>query len=137
MQDRIRAIANALDLQTIIWKFDSNDWRVGTNNITTADVDADYQLFINNETAGNFNTAGAIMLTHELNNYTMQEAVNFYPALKAAFSVRDTYILPIARGTDIYASTWSPSASRSTRRTRTRRPTIHYRRSSSVRRSHA
>ena len=88
MQDRIRAIANALGLQTIIWSYDSNDWRVGINNITAADVDTDYQLFINNETAGNFNSAGAIMLTHELNNFTMSEAVKWYPALKSAFSVR-------------------------------------------------
>lgn len=29
--------------------------------------------------------AGTIILTHELNNYTMQEAINFYPKLKAAF----------------------------------------------------
>ena len=27
------------------------------------------------------------MLTHELNNFTMQEAVNWYPKLKAAFKV--------------------------------------------------
>ena len=27
------------------------------------------------------------MLTHELNNYTMQEAINMYPKLKAAFDV--------------------------------------------------
>jgi hypothetical protein len=75
-------------LQTIIWHFDSNDWRVGINNVTAADVDTDYQLFINNETAGNFNSAGGIMLTHELNNFTMSEAVKWYPALKSAFSVR-------------------------------------------------
>ncbi|KAN0137536.1 glycoside hydrolase/deacetylase [Lactarius tabidus] len=91
VDDRIRAIANALGLQTIIWHFDSNDWRVGINNVTAADVDTDYQLFINNETAGNFNSAGGIMLTHELNNFTMSEAVKWYPALKSAFS----YLVPI------------------------------------------
>ena len=88
MQDRIRAIANGLGLQTIIWRYDSADWRVGTANVTTATVDGNYQAFINNETSGTFNTAGGIMLTHELNNYTMQEAINFYPALKSAFTVR-------------------------------------------------
>jgi peptidoglycan/xylan/chitin deacetylase (PgdA/CDA1 family) len=86
VDDRIRYIANAMGLQTIIWKFDSNDWRVGTNNITAADVDADYGLFISNLTAGTFNGVGGIMLTHELNNFTMQEAVNWYPQLKSAFS---------------------------------------------------
>ncbi|KAH9981806.1 chitin deacetylase [Russula compacta] len=86
VDDRIRYIANSLGLQTVIWKFDSNDWRVGTNNITPADVDANYAYFVANLTAGNFNSGGAIMLTHELNNYTMQEAINWYPALKANFS---------------------------------------------------
>jgi hypothetical protein len=34
------------------------------------------------------------MLTHELNNYTMQAAVNWYPQLKAAFSVRVHTVRP-------------------------------------------
>jgi len=91
VDDRIRYIANALGLQTIIWRFDSNDWRVGINNVTAADVDTDYQLFINNLTAGNFNTTGAIMLTHELNNFTMSEAVKWYPQLKSSFD----YLVPV------------------------------------------
>jgi peptidoglycan/xylan/chitin deacetylase (PgdA/CDA1 family) len=91
VDDRIRAIANALGLQTIIWKYDSFDWRVGTANITSANVDTNYQLFINNLTAGNFNSVGGIMLTHELNNFTMQEAIKWYPQLKASFS----YLVPV------------------------------------------
>jgi len=91
VDDRIRAIANGMGLQTILWKYDSNDWRVGQNNITAADVDTSYNNFINNLTAGTFNTVGGLMLTHEVNNFTMQEAINFYPRLKAAFS----YIVPI------------------------------------------
>jgi hypothetical protein len=77
-------------LQTIIWKYDSFDWRVGLNNITAADVDNNYGLFINNLTTGTFNAVGGIMLTHELNNFTMQEAIKWYPQLKASFSVRRT-----------------------------------------------
>jgi peptidoglycan/xylan/chitin deacetylase (PgdA/CDA1 family) len=91
VDDRIRAIANALGLQTIIWQYDSFDWRVGIANITAANVDANYQLFINNLTAGTFNSVGGIMLTHELNNFTMQEAIKWYPQLKAAFS----YLVPV------------------------------------------
>ncbi|KAN0114188.1 chitin deacetylase [Russula decolorans] len=95
VDDRIRYIANQLGLQTIIWGYDSFDWRVGTVvgnvTITQADVDADYGLFISNLSAGTFNAAGGIMLTHELNNFTMQEAINWYPRLKAAFS----YMVPI------------------------------------------
>jgi hypothetical protein len=77
-----------MGLVTIIWQYDSNDWRVGTNNVTTADVDNAYNLFINNATAGTFNAGGGIMLTHELNNYTMSEAIKYYPQLKSSFSVR-------------------------------------------------
>jgi hypothetical protein len=29
------------------------------------------------------------MLTHELNNFTMSEAIKYYPALRAAFKVRE------------------------------------------------
>lgn len=87
-QDRIRAIANAIGLQTIMWEYDSNDWEEGEDGYTAADVDENYQFFINNETAGTFSTAGGIMLTHELNDFTMSEAIKWYPQLKASFSVR-------------------------------------------------
>ena len=108
MQDRIRAIANGLGLQTILWKYDSNDWRAGVGGVTAQDVDNDYQSFINNATSGTFNTVcscplfdtntvltkarvslqqGGIMLTHELNNFTMSEAMKYYPMLSSAFAV--------------------------------------------------
>jgi peptidoglycan/xylan/chitin deacetylase (PgdA/CDA1 family) len=88
VQDRIRAIANAIGLQTIMWGYDSTDWKEGQDGYTVADVDQNYQLFINKETAGTFSTAGGIMLTHELSNFTMSEAIKWYPRLKASFSVR-------------------------------------------------
>ena len=81
VQDRIRAVARALDLQTIVWKYDSFDWEAGP------DVDGNYQLFINNLTAGNFNKVGGILLTHELNDFTMEKAIEWYPRLKSHFSV--------------------------------------------------
>ena len=56
MDDRIRAIAHALNLRTIIWKYDSNDWKVGTGNITAATVDADYESFAEMATNGTFST---------------------------------------------------------------------------------
>ncbi|KAH8986775.1 chitin deacetylase [Lactarius hatsudake] len=91
VDDRIRAIATALGLQTIVWKYDSFDWRAGQGNITATDVDNNYNLFISNLTSGAFDSVGGIMLTHELNNFTMQEAIKWYPQLKAAFSA----IVPI------------------------------------------
>lgn len=91
VDDRIRAIANAIGLQTIMWGYDSTDWKEGQDGYTVADVDQNYQLFINKETAGTFSTAGGIMLTHELSNFTMSEAIKWYPRLKASFS----YLVPI------------------------------------------
>ncbi|KAJ6629858.1 carbohydrate esterase family 4 protein [Mycena sp. CBHHK59/15] len=92
VDDRIRYIAAQLGLETILWQYDSNDWKVGTGNVTAATVAANYDALIADVGSGTFDGAGAIMLTHELNNFTMQEAVNYYPKLAAAFD----HIVPIA-----------------------------------------
>jgi hypothetical protein len=95
VDDRIRSIANALNLRTIIWQFDSNDWKAGTGNITNATVDSNYMNLAAMAKNGTFSTAGTIMLTHELNNFTMQEAINFYPLLKSSF--KDMVPIGVAR----------------------------------------
>ncbi|KZP20100.1 carbohydrate esterase family 4 protein [Athelia psychrophila] len=96
VDDRIRAIATALNLTTIVWQYDSNDWQVGApgSTVTSQQVDQNYQNLITSAGNGTFNTAGTIMLTHELTNYTMQEAINWYPKLKAAFKS----IVPVGVG---------------------------------------
>lgn len=86
VDDRIRWIANTLGLSTIMWQYDSNDWRANTGNITDTDVDNNYLDLINASKNGTFSTHGTIMLTHELNNFTMSEAVKFYDQLASAFS---------------------------------------------------
>ncbi|KAJ8595104.1 carbohydrate esterase family 4 protein [Rhizopogon salebrosus TDB-379] len=96
VDDRVRAIAHALGLRTIIWQYDSNDWRAGTANITDADVDQNYETLISQAQAGAYSTVGTIMLTHELNNFTMSEAMKFYGQLKAAFK----YIVPMGVATN-------------------------------------
>ena len=88
-QDRIRAIANAMGLRTMLWGYDSEDWSEGQNGVTKADIDNKYQQFIGQLKAGKFNKAGAVLLAHELNHFTMQEAIDWYPRLKSAFSVRN------------------------------------------------
>ncbi|KAJ7431631.1 hypothetical protein B0H11DRAFT_844015 [Mycena galericulata] len=92
VDDRIRYIAAQLGLETIIWKYDSNDWEEGTNGVTAADVQANYDALISNATSGAFNSIGAIMLTHELTNFTMQMAIDNHPKLAAAFE----HLVPIA-----------------------------------------
>jgi peptidoglycan/xylan/chitin deacetylase (PgdA/CDA1 family) len=56
VDDRIRAIANALGLRTIIWQYDSNDWKAGTGNITKATVHGNYQALINMSANGVFDS---------------------------------------------------------------------------------
>jgi hypothetical protein len=87
VDDRIRAIAKGLGLRTILWQYDSNDWQVGATNVTAAQVDNNYMSLIQNARSGVFNSAGTIILTHELNNYTMSEAIKFHPQLQAVFKL--------------------------------------------------
>jgi len=94
VDDRIRAIADAMGLQNIVWKYDSVDWSFGENGVTKANIDGNYEQFIGKLNAGKFNKAGAILLAHELNNFTMQEAIDWYPKLRSAFS----HIVPIGVG---------------------------------------
>ncbi|KAJ7717050.1 carbohydrate esterase family 4 protein [Mycena metata] len=91
VDDRIRYIAQQLGLQNILWKYNSNDWAVNTTGITEATVQGNYDALIAAVGAGTFDTTGAIMLTHELNNYTMQTALDNYPKLAAAFD----HIVPV------------------------------------------
>ncbi|KAJ6562532.1 hypothetical protein B0H19DRAFT_1144879 [Mycena capillaripes] len=94
VDDRIRYIAQQLGLDNILWKYDAFDWKVASGQATPDDVKFNYNELIANVTAGTFDTAGAIMLTHELDNFTMQTAVDFYPKLKAAFD----HIVPVGVG---------------------------------------
>ncbi|KAF8968143.1 carbohydrate esterase family 4 protein [Flammula alnicola] len=98
IDDRIRAIANGIGLRTVIWKYDSEDWQVGfTPNVTAATVDNNYQNMINDANNGLFANVGTIILTHELNNFTMSEAMKFYPLLKAAF----LHLVPVGVGMNV------------------------------------
>jgi peptidoglycan/xylan/chitin deacetylase (PgdA/CDA1 family) len=99
IDDRVRSVASALGLRSILWEYDANDWQVGAagSSTTSAQVDANYETLITAAGNGTFNTAGAIILTHEINNYTMQEAINMYPKLKAAFKA----LVPVGVGYNI------------------------------------
>lgn len=91
LDDRIRAIAKALGLQTIMWQHDSFDWKVKAGLATPDDVNNNYQGFVQLAQNGSLRTGGTITLTHELNNYTMSTAMDWYPRLKAAYK----YIVPV------------------------------------------
>ncbi|KAJ7137472.1 carbohydrate esterase family 4 protein [Mycena crocata] len=88
VDDRIRYIATQLGMDTVLWKYDSFDWTTEVPEI----VQANYDGLLGNLSAGAFDTVGAIILAHELNNFTMQMAVENYPKLAAAFD----HIVPIS-----------------------------------------
>ncbi|KAF7360555.1 Carbohydrate esterase family 4 protein [Mycena venus] len=98
VDDRIRYIAQQLGLDTVLWKYDVFDWEANdpsvTPPVTPQDVQANYDKVIAAATSGTFNTTGAIMLAHELNNYTMQTAIDNYPKLAAAFD----HLVPVGVG---------------------------------------
>lgn len=58
VDNRIRAIANGLGLRTILWKYDSNDWRVtGTDSgVSPSIVDSNYEILLNDSANGAFDT---------------------------------------------------------------------------------
>ncbi|KAF9259590.1 glycoside hydrolase/deacetylase [Marasmius fiardii PR-910] len=92
IDDRIRAISKGLGLTNILWKFDTFDTVPGpTGKVEDADIQKNYQEFIKLAKNGTFSKSGAILLAHETNNQTMQEAIDFYPQLKSAFK----HIVPI------------------------------------------
>ncbi|KAG7095987.1 hypothetical protein E1B28_006670 [Marasmius oreades] len=90
--DRIRAIAHGLGLTNILWKWDTFDWEVGPSSTTSpTTVDENYQEFIHAAKNGTFDREGGILLLHESSNFTMSEAIKFYPAMKDAFK----HIVPV------------------------------------------
>jgi len=93
VDDRVRAIAQQLNLSTIIWNQDSDDWQmVPAGTQPQSFVDGNYQTFVDRANNGTFSTQGSIILSHELNAGTISEAIKWYPMLKAAYK----NIVPVA-----------------------------------------
>lgn len=59
-------IAEGLNLTTIIWSDDTDDWAAGTNGITEQDVTNNYQSVIDKAGNGTYTTHGPVVLNHEL-----------------------------------------------------------------------
>jgi len=96
IDNRVRVIAASLNMTSVLWETDSDDWRIGTGTppVTSEQIDANYQSVVDAAKNGSYNTRGTIMLTHELNNFTMSEAIKFLPTLQGAFKA----LVPVAQG---------------------------------------
>ncbi|KAJ3984151.1 hypothetical protein F5890DRAFT_77181 [Lentinula detonsa] len=62
IDDRIRAIANALGLQTIMWKYDTADASVDGTTITDETVENNYNDFLQTANSGAFTSVRSIRL---------------------------------------------------------------------------
>ncbi|WFD00023.1 hypothetical protein MYAM1_002769 [Malassezia yamatoensis] len=86
VDNRVRAIADALGLRTIIWDNDTDDWNVQPEGaLATSQIDQNYQEIISQGTNGTTNDHGVVVLTHELTNDTMSEFIKMYPKIKKAY----------------------------------------------------
>ncbi|KAI5481476.1 chitin deacetylase, carbohydrate esterase family 4 protein [Pseudohyphozyma bogoriensis] len=85
VDDRVRYIAQALGMATVIWEDNTFDYLISTTNKTY--IDDNYKAILAKQKAGAYNTAGTI-----LNNFTMQESEEFLPQIQGNFS----QVLPIA-----------------------------------------
>ncbi|CAO3589274.1 unnamed protein product [Absidia cylindrospora] len=78
VDDRVRWIATQLNLTSILWSYDTNDWAAPTTE-TVEQVQASYDEFIQMGTNGSMSSHGNIVLTHEITNVTMSLAVTNLP----------------------------------------------------------
>ncbi|KAL4399617.1 chitin deacetylase [Malassezia pachydermatis] len=85
VDDRVRAIATGLGLRTIVWQEDTDDWNVAQVGVDK--VKQNYQNIINK--AG---SESPIVLTHEINNQTMQMFVEMEPQVSQAYK----HLVPVS-----------------------------------------
>ncbi|KAI9323082.1 hypothetical protein BX666DRAFT_1883179 [Dichotomocladium elegans] len=93
IDDRVRWIATQLNFTAILWNLDTNDWAANViSGVTPATVNQNYEQFVAMGTNGTFRGTGNIVLSHEINNMTMDFAIQQYPAIKKAY----THVLDVA-----------------------------------------
>ncbi|KAI9282589.1 chitin deacetylase [Sporodiniella umbellata] len=84
VDDRVRWIATQLNLTTVLWDLDTDDWAAGSSK-TLEQVKATYDDYVTMGTNGTFANSGQIVLTHEIDNTTMDLALEYLPKIKTAY----------------------------------------------------
>ena len=70
-------------MTAILWNLDTDDWAAGSTPGITADtVNQRYLDFIQMGSNGTFKDSGNIVLSHEINNMTMDFFVDHFPAIQ-------------------------------------------------------
>ncbi|KAG1538748.1 hypothetical protein G6F51_009574 [Rhizopus arrhizus] len=86
LDDRVRWIATQLNMTAILWNLDTNDWASGTRPGVTVDtVNQKYLDYIQMGKNGTFQSKGNIVLSHEINNMTMDFFIDHYPDIKQVY----------------------------------------------------
>lgn len=87
---RVRAIASLLNLQTVLWSHDSNDWCLDDNYQTSCPAEnvqgqslQTVETYINNAITGSKNP-GVMMLEHEIHVPSIAIFQSYYPNITAA-----------------------------------------------------
>lgn len=90
IDDRVRFIGQALDLKPVIWLEDTDDWNYAAIGISG--VETNYENIIKKGQNGTYNSGfGPIMLSHEIDGTTMEEAEKFVPQLEKAYA----HVMPV------------------------------------------
>jgi cobalamin biosynthesis Mg chelatase CobN len=84
VDDRVRWIATQLNLTTILWNLDTDDWAAG-NSEPVSTVQQNYDDFIAMGSNGTFKQNGNIVLTHEIDNMTMSLAIKNLPQITKSY----------------------------------------------------
>ncbi|KAI9277645.1 hypothetical protein BY458DRAFT_504691 [Sporodiniella umbellata] len=93
IDDRVRWIATQLDLTAMLWNLDTFDWAAGvTPGITADTVNKNYEEYIKMGSNGTFARSGSIVLSHEINNMTMDFFIKHYPQIKKSY----THVMDVA-----------------------------------------
>ncbi|RCI04621.1 hypothetical protein CU098_012144 [Rhizopus stolonifer] len=86
LDDRVRWIATQLNMTAILWNLDTNDWAAGiTPGVTAETVNQKYLDYIQMGINGTFQSKGNIVLSHEINNMTMDFFMNHFPDIKNTY----------------------------------------------------
>ncbi len=86
VDDRVRAIATGLGLETVLWTDDTDDWEIQPRGpLPKSTIDANYAAIIAKNSTPALEQSGIIVLTHEITGGTMEEAMQQYPAITAAY----------------------------------------------------
>ncbi|BGP17200.1 hypothetical protein JCM10213_006000 [Rhodosporidiobolus nylandii] len=84
VDDRIRYIAEQLDMRTVIWTEDTMDWE--WTELGVPAVEERYEAIFKKQQQGKYDSTGIIVLSHEIDGMTMNISQSYLPRMQQAFT---------------------------------------------------